>query len=156
MRVIHKDSRKVPGEKHVMCFIDFTSKELADEAMSKLQGYVFDLDDPDSIKLDIQYSKHSNPDYYKDSKRPGAGGRDTAGGGKSYALSTREREREEGGGRSSEYRSSDLYREYRSRDRERSRDRGGGDESVRDTERDYRGYERERDRRYQSGRGSGW
>lgn len=57
LRLVIKDSRKYPGEKLSMAFIEYDSVKAATDAMNALQGYFFDLDVPQSKRLLLKYAR---------------------------------------------------------------------------------------------------
>ncbi|KAJ4883963.1 RNA-binding (RRM/RBD/RNP motifs) family protein [Raphanus sativus] len=63
-RLVTKDSKHRNGDPVVLCFVDFTSPACAATALSTLQGYRMDENDPDSKFLRLQFSR-------KPTSRPG-------------------------------------------------------------------------------------
>ncbi|KAL0701994.1 hypothetical protein Bca4012_058116 [Brassica carinata] len=68
VRLVTKDSKHRNGDPVVLCFVDFTNPACAATALSTLQGYRMDENDPDSKFLRLQFSR-------KPSSRPGQRGR---------------------------------------------------------------------------------
>ena len=64
-----------------MAFIEFDSVASATEAMTALQGYVFDLDDKDSVRLHIKYARPMENPRAVAAAHGGGGGR---GGGRGH------------------------------------------------------------------------
>lgn len=67
-RLVTKDSKHRNGDPVVLCFVDFTSPACAATALTTLQGYRMDENDPDSKFLRLQFSR-------KPTSRPGQRGR---------------------------------------------------------------------------------
>jgi hypothetical protein len=57
MRLVVKDSKKYAGEKLVMAFYEFVDASAAAAAMARLQGYVFDADDPAEWRLHVKFAR---------------------------------------------------------------------------------------------------
>ncbi|CAA7013485.1 unnamed protein product [Microthlaspi erraticum] len=68
VRLVNKDSKHRNGDPIVLCFVDFTNPACAATALSTLQGYRMDENEPDSKFLRLQFSR--NP-----GSRPGQRGR---------------------------------------------------------------------------------
>ncbi|CAH8354667.1 unnamed protein product [Eruca vesicaria subsp. sativa] len=68
VRLVTKDSKHRNGDPVVLCFVDFTNPACAATALSTLQGYRMDENDPDSKSLRLQFSR-------KPTSRPGQRGR---------------------------------------------------------------------------------
>ncbi|KAG2254527.1 hypothetical protein Bca4012_102120 [Brassica carinata] len=68
VRLVTKDSKHRNGDPVVLCFVDFTNPACAATALTTLQGYRMDENDPDSKFLRLQFSR-------KPSSRPGQRGR---------------------------------------------------------------------------------
>ena len=67
VRLQIKDSKKFPGEKMTLVFVEFHSPEQAQVAMDTLQGYRVDLDWPNSPVLGFKWAKR---DSYRDGVPP--------------------------------------------------------------------------------------
>ncbi|KAJ8450397.1 hypothetical protein Cgig2_004854 [Carnegiea gigantea] len=68
VRLVTKESKHVSGQKLprggdplILCFVDFVDAACAATALSALQGYKMDEDNPDSSYLRIQFSRHPGP-----------------------------------------------------------------------------------------------
>ncbi|XP_022749556.1 RNA-binding protein 2-like [Durio zibethinus] len=61
VRLVSKESRHRGGDPIILCFVDFSSPACAATAMSALQGYKMDEDDPDSNYLRLQFSRYPGP-----------------------------------------------------------------------------------------------
>ncbi|GMI90807.1 hypothetical protein like AT1G21320 [Hibiscus trionum] len=70
VRLVSKEFRHRGGDPLILCFVDFSSPACAATAMSALQGYKIDEQDPDSNYLRLQFSRHPGP-----RSGPGARGR---------------------------------------------------------------------------------
>ncbi|GMI90808.1 hypothetical protein like AT1G21320 [Hibiscus trionum] len=68
VRLVSKEFRHRGGDPLILCFVDFSSPACAATAMSALQGYKIDEQDPDSNYLRLQFSRNPGP-------RSGPGGR---------------------------------------------------------------------------------
>ncbi|GMH22284.1 hypothetical protein Nepgr_024127 [Nepenthes gracilis] len=68
VRLVSKDSKHRGGDPLILCFVDFDNPACAATALSALQGYKMDEQDPDSPYLRIQFSRYPGP-------RPGPGPR---------------------------------------------------------------------------------
>ncbi|XP_010416620.1 PREDICTED: nuclear speckle RNA-binding protein A [Camelina sativa] len=68
VRLVTKDSKHRNGDPIVLCFVDFTTPACAATALSTLQGYRMDENEPDSKFLRLQFSR-------KPGSRPGQRGR---------------------------------------------------------------------------------
>ncbi|XP_044510996.1 RNA-binding protein 2-like [Mangifera indica] len=58
VRLVSKGSKQRGGDPLILCFVDFASPACAATAMSALQGYKMDEDDPDSRYLRLQFSRY--------------------------------------------------------------------------------------------------
>ncbi|XP_023515368.1 RNA-binding protein 2-like [Cucurbita pepo subsp. pepo] len=67
LRLVSKESKHRGGDPLILCFVDFANAACAATAMSALQGYKMDEQDPDSNYLRLQFSRHPGP-------RSGTGG----------------------------------------------------------------------------------
>lgn len=61
VRLVTKESKHRGGDPLILCFVDFVDAPCAATAMSALQGYKMDEDNPDSSYLRIQFSRHPGP-----------------------------------------------------------------------------------------------
>lgn len=64
-----------------MAFVEFKNIATATEAMNSLQGYAFDLDDPESVRLHIKYARPMENPRALTSHGGGRGGRGHGRGG---------------------------------------------------------------------------
>uniref|UniRef100_A0A1J3H2F9 RRM domain-containing protein n=2 Tax=Noccaea caerulescens TaxID=107243 RepID=A0A1J3H2F9_NOCCA len=58
VRLVNKDSKQRNGDPIVLCFVDFTNPACAATALSTLQGYRMDENEPDSKILRLQFSRN--------------------------------------------------------------------------------------------------
>ncbi|KAB1220867.1 RNA-binding protein with multiple splicing [Morella rubra] len=68
VRLVSKESKHRGGDPLILCFVDFANPACAATALSALQGYKMDEEDPDSNYLRLQFSRYPGP-------RSGAGSR---------------------------------------------------------------------------------
>ncbi|XP_075520803.1 RNA-binding protein 2-like [Primulina tabacum] len=57
VRLVRKESKHRGGDPLILCFVDFVDAACAATALSALQGYKMDEEDPDSPYLRLQFSK---------------------------------------------------------------------------------------------------
>ncbi|EFN57435.1 hypothetical protein CHLNCDRAFT_142904 [Chlorella variabilis] len=57
LRLVIKDSKKHVGEKLVMAFVEYSSTYFAAQAMDTLQGYPFDLDNPETMTFFVKFAR---------------------------------------------------------------------------------------------------
>ncbi|KAE8647171.1 hypothetical protein Csa_018980 [Cucumis sativus] len=58
LRLVSKESKHRGGDPLILCFVDFANPACAATAMSALQGYKMDEQDPESNYLRLQFSRH--------------------------------------------------------------------------------------------------
>lgn len=61
VRLVIKESKLRGGDPLILCFVDFENPACAATALSALQGYRMDEDDPDSKFLRLQFSRNPGP-----------------------------------------------------------------------------------------------
>lgn len=61
VRLVIKESKLRGGDRLILCFVDFENPACAATALSALQGYRMDEDDPDSKFLRLQFSRNPGP-----------------------------------------------------------------------------------------------
>ncbi|CAM8935799.1 unnamed protein product [Rhodiola kirilowii] len=61
VRLVTKDSRHRGGDPLILCFVDFSDAACAATAMSALQGYKMDENDPDSRCIRLEFSRNPGP-----------------------------------------------------------------------------------------------
>ncbi|XP_035541773.1 RNA-binding protein 2-like isoform X1 [Juglans regia] len=61
VRLVTKESKHRGGDPLILCFVDFVNPACAATAMSALQGYKTDDNDPDSSYLRLQFSRYPGP-----------------------------------------------------------------------------------------------
>ncbi|KAG2663122.1 hypothetical protein I3843_16G014600 [Carya illinoinensis] len=61
VRLVTKESKHRGGDPLILCFVDFVNPACAATAMSALQGYKMDDNDPDSSYLRLQFSRNPGP-----------------------------------------------------------------------------------------------
>uniref|UniRef100_A0A7N1A139 RRM domain-containing protein n=2 Tax=Kalanchoe fedtschenkoi TaxID=63787 RepID=A0A7N1A139_KALFE len=61
VRLVTKDAKHRGGDPLILCFVDFADAACAATAMSALQGYKMDENDPDSRCIRLQFSRHPGP-----------------------------------------------------------------------------------------------
>ncbi|XP_031743537.1 RNA-binding protein 2 isoform X3 [Cucumis sativus] len=61
LRLVSKESKHRGGDPLILCFVDFANPACAATAMSALQGYKMDEQDPESNYLRLQFSRHPGP-----------------------------------------------------------------------------------------------
>ncbi|KAJ4700928.1 RNA-binding protein like [Melia azedarach] len=61
VRLVIKESKQRGGDPLILCFVDFDDPACAATAMSALQGYKMDEDDPDSKFLRLQFARNPGP-----------------------------------------------------------------------------------------------
>ncbi|KAG2665627.1 hypothetical protein I3760_15G016300 [Carya illinoinensis] len=61
VRLVSKESKHRGGDPLILCFVDFANAACAATAMSALQGYKMDDDDPESNYLRLQFSRFPGP-----------------------------------------------------------------------------------------------
>ncbi|XP_022993915.1 RNA-binding protein 2-like isoform X1 [Cucurbita maxima] len=61
LRLVTKESKHRGGDPLILCFVDFANPACAATAMSALQGYKMDEQDPESNYLRLQFSRHPGP-----------------------------------------------------------------------------------------------
>ncbi|CAM8983354.1 unnamed protein product [Rhodiola kirilowii] len=61
VRLVTKGSKHRGGDPLILCFVDFADAACAATAMSALQGYKMDENDPDSRSIRLQFSRHPGP-----------------------------------------------------------------------------------------------
>ncbi|CAN8240241.1 unnamed protein product [Cochlearia groenlandica] len=110
VRLVTKDSKHRNGEPVVLCFVDFTNSACAATALSTLQGYRMDENEPDSKFLRLQFSRRptlrpgqrgrslKNMLGLLDNGGGGGGGGGVGGSGKEEKDLKMEEKREVGGG----------------------------------------------------------
>ncbi|XP_056159589.1 nuclear speckle RNA-binding protein A-like [Syzygium oleosum] len=58
VRLVNKESRQTGKNPVVLCFVDFVSPAQAATAKDALQGYLFDEQDRDSVRLRLQFARY--------------------------------------------------------------------------------------------------
>ncbi|KAF8042832.1 hypothetical protein BT93_A1228 [Corymbia citriodora subsp. variegata] len=58
VRLVNKESRQTGKNPVTLCFVDFVSPAHAATAKDALQGYVFDENDRDSVRLRLQFARY--------------------------------------------------------------------------------------------------
>ncbi|KAJ4835189.1 DNA-binding proteins Bright/BRCAA1/rbp1 [Turnera subulata] len=61
VRLVSKESKHRGGDPIILCFVDFSNPACAATALSALQGYRMDEQDPDSKYLRLQFSRYPGP-----------------------------------------------------------------------------------------------
>lgn len=61
VRLVSKESKHRGGDPLILCFVDFVNPACATTAMSALQGYKMDENDPESNYLRLQFSRFPGP-----------------------------------------------------------------------------------------------
>eukprot|EP01006_Ploeotia_vitrea_P019842 TRINITY_DN52094_c0_g2_i1.p1 TRINITY_DN52094_c0_g2~~TRINITY_DN52094_c0_g2_i1.p1 ORF type:complete len:187 (-),score=32.12 TRINITY_DN52094_c0_g2_i1:549-1109(-) len=93
LRLVQRDSKRNPGTKYTICFVEFDMKYHAQYALDVLQGYTFNKNDTPDKGLKLAFA-HSDTRDRRDRDPPPTGG----GGGGGGGSGGRSSERREGGG----------------------------------------------------------